>query len=231
MTRRAIYYDTETTGTHPETDRIVEIAAYCPETKDSFCRFVNPGRPIPPDAVAIHHITDEMVADAPPFIQIIPELVAFCEGDVVLIAHNNDAFDQPFLRHEFERAGLPVPSWPTIDSLKWARRYRPDLPRHSLQFLCESFGVGPRQSHRALDDVLVLHKIFSQMIDDLSYETVIELLRGSRKVTRMPFGKHRGLTLQEVPASYLRWLSQSGALAKPENATLREALQELSLIS
>lgn len=230
MTKRAIYYDTETTGVRADTDRIVELAAYCPETKESFCQLINPGRPIPPEATNIHHITDEMVAQAPLFSEVAPSFAAFCEGEVVLIAHNNDAFDRLFMRAEFERASIPMPDWPYIDSLKWARRYRPDLPRHSLQYLRESYGVRANQAHRALDDVMVLCEVFSQMIDDLPYKVVLELLQGSSKVSRMPFGKHRGTPLSELPRSYLSWLKNSGALEKPENEKLRECLKELTLI-
>lgn len=230
MTLRAIYYDTETTGVRAEADRVVELAAYCPETKQSFCSLINPGSPIPPEATAIHRITDEMVATAPAFSEVAAQFVSFCEGDVVLIAHNNDAFDKLFLRTEFERAGLAIPPWPYIDTLKWARRYRPDLPRHSLQFLRELFGIPPNQAHRALDDVMVLHEVFSQMIDDLNYEVVIELLERSGTISRMPFGKHRGTPLKDLPKNYIRWLNESGALSKPDNHKLKEALSTLQLL-
>ena len=62
MSLRPIYYDTETTGIKAEKERIIEIAAYDPVRKRQFEKFVNPGFPIPPEAIAIHHITDEMVA-------------------------------------------------------------------------------------------------------------------------------------------------------------------------
>lgn len=111
MTLRAIFYDTETTGIRAEKDRIIEIAAYDPLNNRSFEQLINPQCPIPPDATAIHHITDEMVASAPSFHTVAQEFLKFCEGDVVLIAHNNDAFDYLFLKTEFGRCGLSLPSW------------------------------------------------------------------------------------------------------------------------
>ena len=89
----------------------------------------------------------------PPHQEALTAFAEFCSGDVVLIAHNNDAFDKLFLEAEFQRAGLQMPEWIFIDSLKWSRKYRTDLPRHSLQFLREVYGIEANQAHRALDDV------------------------------------------------------------------------------
>ena len=106
---RAIFYDTETTGVRPDKDAIIEIAAFDPITKENYVSFVNPGVPIPPDATAIHHITDEMVQSAPSFAKVAEELVAFCGEKAVLIAHNNDRFDKIFLQHEFKRHEVILP--------------------------------------------------------------------------------------------------------------------------
>jgi DNA polymerase III subunit epsilon len=231
MALRAIYYDTETTGIRPDRDRIIEVACYDIERDTSFVRFVNPGCPIPSEATAIHNITDEMVANASSFGGVAKEMIEFCDGEVVLIAHNNDGFDLPFLRNSFEREGVEWPAhWVFVDSLKWARRYRPDLPRHSLQFLREYMGFPPNQAHRALDDVRVLAQVFGELIDDLPMERVVELLYQKRQVARMPFGKHQGKRLEEVPKDYIKWLSTSGALDKESHRELRDRLEELSLL-
>ena len=228
---RAIYFDTETTGVRPEKDSIIEIAAYEPESERTFERLINPGVSIPPEASAIHNITDSMVAEAPGFAEIGKAFAEFCGEDAVLIAHNGDGFDIPFLKCEFSRNDLPYPEWKTIDTLKWARRYRPDLPRHALQFLRESYGFPANNAHRALDDVIVLHQVFSAMIDDLSIEQVYTLLNVPRRLRHMPFGKHQGKPLSKVPKDYVQWLSRSGAFDKPENEELKEALTELQLLS
>src|SRR3972149_11979456 len=118
MALRPIYYDTETTGVKAECDRIIEIAAFDPVLNKSFCEFINPQMPIPEESIAICNITDEMVKEADTFEKVGQRFVQFCAGDVVLIAHNNDSFDKKFLETEFTRAGLILPKWKYIDSLK-----------------------------------------------------------------------------------------------------------------
>lgn len=228
---RPIFYDTETTGTRAGVDRIVEIAAYDAVKDVSFVSFVNPGIPIPPEASAVHNITDAMVADAPDFNQVGEDFANFCEGNVILIAHNNDNFDIHFLREEYKRFGKELPSdWRFFDTLKWARKYRPDLPRHALQFLREIFGFEANNAHRALDDVIMLKNIFYQMVDDLDIETVYELIYCSDSVETMPFGKFQGKPLNEVPKDYVNWLKKSGAFEKVENQNLKQKFKELSLL-
>jgi DNA polymerase III subunit epsilon len=232
MGKRPIYYDTETTGVRPDKDRIIEIAAYDPVQERTFCKFVNPGIPIPEESTQICGITDDMVRDAPNFAEVGKEFVDFCNGDIVLIAHNNDRFDKHFLNFESKRNALILPNFPYIDTLIWARKYRPDLPRHSLQYLREIYGIEENNAHRALDDVFVLHKIFSQMVEDITMEEVIDLLYNSDTLLRqMPFGKHRGQPLEKVPKSYLKWLAGSGALDKPENEPLKQTLEKLCLLA
>lgn len=230
MCARAIFYDTETTGVRPDKDRVIEIAAYDPERGCRFEKLVNPGCPIPPDATAIHHITNEMVASAPSFAVVGAEFMEFCSGDVVLIAHNNDSFDLHFLRNEFERHALQMPAWKFFDTLKWARRYRPDLPRHTLQFLREIYGIPANNAHRALDDVLVLEQVFRSMVDDLSMDDVYFLLNRPRTLQHMPFGKHQGQPLSQIPRTYVQWLASSGALDKPDNTELKESFLRLGLL-
>ena len=226
MAKRFIYYDTETTGIRIGKDRLVEIAAFDPLENRSFCTFVNPECPIPSEASAITHIFDEMVKEAPLVREALLAFSEFCSGDVVLVAHNNDSFDRPMIEAEFLRAGLEKPDWIYVDSLKWARKYRNDLPRHNLQALREVYGIPPNQAHRALDDVIVLENIFRQMIDDLSCETVLELLSQNRPIVQMPFGKYAGKMLSEVPKDYVLWLKKNGVFDKKENELLLQALEK-----
>ena len=193
---------------------------------------MNPGCPIPAEATAISHITDAMVAEAPSFLEVGTQFMAFCEGDIVLVAHNNDAFDAPFLSAEFERASLRMPQWKFFDTLKWARKYRTDLPRHSLQFLREAYAIEANQAHRALDDTLVLHQIFSRMTGDLSIETALSLLaEGGQNLSRMPFGKYQGKNLADVPKDYVGWLGKNGILDQPEHGALKKQLETLGLLA
>jgi hypothetical protein len=106
---REIVFDTETTGLDPVNDRIVEIG--CVEllnhipTGRRLQLYVNPGRRMSAEAIAVHGITEAFLADKPPFGQVVDELVAFI-GDAPLIAHNAD-FDFAFLNAELARVGLP----------------------------------------------------------------------------------------------------------------------------
>lgn len=228
---RAIFYDTETTGIKTDKDRIIEIAAYDPVRNATFEKLINPGVPIPPDATAIHKISDAMVADAPNFAQVAREFVEFCEGDIILIAHNNDNFDFPMLRNEFVRHQVEFPTWKFMDSLKWARRYRGDLPRHTLQFLREIYGIAANNAHRALDDVIVLHQVFQLMTDDLEIEQAFSLLNRPKEIIHMPFGKYQGKPLQQLPKDYIQWLLGNGALDKAENKDLRTSMEKLNLLT
>ncbi len=227
---RAIFYDTETTGIRASDDFIIEIAAYDPEEDRTFEKLIKPPVPIPPDATAIHHITDEMVKEAPSFDVIGREFIAFCGEDAVLCAHNNDSFDLPFLKAEFGRHGLEMPEWKMLDTLKWARRYRPDLPRHALQFLREVYDFPANNAHRALDDVIMLHRVFTAMTGDLTIEQIYTLMNVPRQMRVMPFGKYRGKPLSEVPEDYVKWMSESGAFERPGNDELKSTFEQLGLL-
>lgn len=176
MSRRPIVYDTETTGLDPKQCRIIEIAAYDPHNEKTFHAFINPGCPIPKEAQAIHGISNEMVREAKGFEQVGPAFFEFCGENGVLIAHNNDEFDRHFLHHESIRHAITMPPLAMFDTLKWARKYRPDLPRHSLQFLRQVYGIQERRAHRALDDVLVLYELFTLLTDDLPIDEVLALM-------------------------------------------------------
>lgn len=228
---RAIFYDTETTGLRAGKDRIIEIAAYDPKLNKTFESFVNPQISIPPESSAIHNITDEMVKDAPYFDKVAKDFIEFCEGEVVLIAHNNDSFDFPFMQAEFLRVGVEMPKWKSMCSLKWARRYRPDLPTHKLQTLRELFGIAANQAHRALDDVKVLYEVFTHLIDDLTIQEVYDLLNKPRLLQHMPFGKYQGKPLKELPADYIAWMKGSGAFDKADNHELKNTLVQLGLLN
>jgi DNA polymerase-3 subunit epsilon len=230
MAKTPIYYDTETTGTRPDKDKIIEIAAYDPINNRTFVQFIQPGCQIPSECIAISGITDEMVAGAPPFEVVGKNFIEFCGDNAVLIAHNNERFDKPFLESECLRANLSIPAWDYVDTLKWSRKYRSDLPSHALQAIREAYSFAANQAHRALDDVMMLYQIFSIMIDDLPIETVMALLSQSSDTGRMPFGKYQGKPLAEVPRDYFAWLKKSGALDKPENKELKEAAAKLNKI-
>jgi DNA polymerase-3 subunit epsilon len=105
-----VFFDLETTGTNIASDRIVEISylkVYPNGNEESKTRRINPEMPIPPQASAIHGITDEDVKDAPAFRVIAKSLAAQIEG-CDLAGYNSNRFDIPLLAEEFLRAEVDV---------------------------------------------------------------------------------------------------------------------------
>jgi DNA polymerase-3 subunit epsilon len=157
--------DLETTGLSAETDRIVEIGAVrfrgTGEELGRFERLVNPQRPMPRAAFAIHGIGDQELADAPPAHEILPDFVAFLgdAGTTTLMAHNA-SFDAGFLGRELARAGLPIPSHTLFDTLALARRRLPGLASHRLDNLAQILELDSAGAHRALADSLRVKEIW-----------------------------------------------------------------------
>lgn len=145
--------DTETTGMSPAYGHaLVEVARVAivdGAIGDSWSSLVRPGRPIPPDASAVHGITDAMVADAPAPAEAARALREGCEG-ALLVLHNA-SFDLPFLHAMMRGAGI-APLWnPVLDTLGLARGlFGPGS--NSLGMLAMKLGLPKEASHRALGD-------------------------------------------------------------------------------
>ena len=110
LKRPIIFFDLETTGTDTSKDRIVEISMVkvSPDGEKTIkTRRLNPEMPIPAEATAVHHITDEDVKDCPTFKQIAKSLKAFMEG-CDFGGFNSNRFDLPVLVEEFLRAGVDI---------------------------------------------------------------------------------------------------------------------------
>ncbi len=105
-----IFFDLETTGISIINDRIVEISylkVYPNGDEESKTRRINPEIPIPPQATAIHGITDEDVRNCPTFKAVAKSLAAQMEGSD-LAGYNSNRFDIPLLAEEFLRAGVDL---------------------------------------------------------------------------------------------------------------------------
>ncbi|MRX49854.1 DNA polymerase III subunit epsilon [Paracoccus sp. S-4012] len=167
---REIVLDTETTGLDPATgDRIVEIGAvelvnYLP-TGRHFHRYINPGRPVPADAVAVHGLDDAFLRDKPPFTAIVAEFLAFIGDDARLVIHNAP-FDIRFLNHELTLTGHPALPWSrALCTLALAREKLPGAAS-SLDALCQRFGVdnSGRDLHGALLDSQLLAEVYLELV-------------------------------------------------------------------
>ncbi len=165
---RHIIFDTETTGLDNALDRVIEIGGveldnHFP-TGRSFHVYINPGdRKVHPEALAVHGISDDFLADKPGFAEIVEDLDIFFEG-AHLVAHNAN-FDIGFLNAEFARLGRPaIGPDRVVDSLALARRRHPMGP-NSLDALCRRYGVdnAHRTKHGALLDAELLAEVFIEM--------------------------------------------------------------------
>ena len=110
LKRPIIFFDLETTGVDTSRDRIVEISMIRIEPDGEEIvrtRRLNPGMPIPPEATAVHGITDDDVRDCPTFAQVAKSLAEFVRG-CDFGGFNSNRFDLPLLVEEFLRVGIDV---------------------------------------------------------------------------------------------------------------------------
>jgi DNA polymerase III subunit epsilon len=166
---REIVLDTETTGLDPAGGhRLVEVA--CIElinripSGQTFQRYLNPERDVPPEAQAVHGLSVEFLKDKPAFSVVADDMLAFI-GDAPLVAHNA-GFDFSFLNAELERAGRPLLGRERIvDTLLLARRRHPAGP-NSLDSLCARYGINNahRTKHGALLDAELLAEVYLELI-------------------------------------------------------------------
>lgn len=109
LKRPIVVFDLETTGLDLIEDRIVEISTVklCPGQSQPEVKThrINPERHIPEESTAVHHITDEDVADCPRFKQIAKSLAKYLEG-CDIAGFNSNRFDIPMLDQEFQRANV-----------------------------------------------------------------------------------------------------------------------------
>jgi DNA polymerase-3 subunit epsilon len=180
--------DLETTGLNVARDAIVSVGGvrmaggtiYHSRTID---HLVNPERSIPPRSTAIHGITDEMVAAAPPFAKVWPELAAHLEA-IVLVGHNI-GFDIAHLRRSAREAGIAWDPPPYLCTYRLAGALQPRLPSLELERLAAEFGITARGRHTALGDSLVTAELFARLLPVLEDQGVRTL------DDAMTFGRRR----------------------------------------
>lgn len=206
--------DFETTGipTPDDPHAIVEIG-WCDVTTDPLSvershhsTLVNPGRPIPPEAAAVHHIRGSYIRQAPDAATALATFRADSIHDnVSLLAAHNSRFDQKF---------YPTPL-PWIDTYRCALRVWPDAPRHGNQVLrywlefddLPSFdSTKAEASHRAGPDAYVTAHLLRELLEICSVEQLMSWSNEPALLPRCSFGKHRGSAWSDVPRDYLRWI-------------------------
>lgn len=212
--------DFETTGIPSESDphAIVEIG-WC-DLVDGVLSLpsavlCNPGRPIPHEAMAVHHITDDMVKDASGTVDVLGSPDYFA-------AHNAD-YEQQFFR-----AGRPF-----ICTYKVALRLWPEAASHGLQFLRYHLGLAAPEHaamppHRAGPDAYLCAVLMQRIIEEnkVSIDDMVRWSAGPALLPRITFGKHKGSKWEDVPTDYLDWLAHKSDMDRDVKANARHHLKQ-----
>lgn len=167
MSVRQIILDTETTGIDPEAGHnIIEIG--CVElvrrrlTGNNWHHYLKPDREVEAEAIEVHGITNEFLADKPRFAELAAEFLEYVRGAELII--HNAAFDIGFLDAELARNGFSerMEQICTVtDTLALARKKFPGQ-RNSLDALCRRYGIdnSHRELHGALLDAEILADVY-----------------------------------------------------------------------
>lgn len=229
LDRPLVFFDLETTGLNLVTDRIVELALIRLSPRGDVIEKVrrfNPGIPIPPEATAVHGITDEDVADEAPFSRRARALADLLEG-CDLAGFNVRRYDLPMLTAEFKRAGVDfdVRGRRVIDMQAiFHVEERRDLSGAARFYLDRAHP----EAHTALGDIRTSAAVLSAQLERYAHlprdmdglhaycdeyapiETAVERwFEASGDGLRFRRGKHRGSLLEDVArgdASYLEWM-------------------------
>ena len=230
--------DVETSGLDPKENEVIEIAIVhvnidSKEISPNGSSLFKPSHPIPAEASAINHITDEMVAGANAFED---EITRWLPGDDIVLCSHNAKFDKGFTKSQDD--------W--IDTKAIALHLWPEAPKHTLQFLrywlklnvpYSAFGESITP-HRAYGDTIVAAYLLLRAVD-----TILEkypnanVIEGLLRLSGMPaeqtiisFGKHKGTPWNKIPYDYLIWLTDKDFNNMPEvQHTLKMTLQRRGL--
>jgi DNA polymerase-3 subunit epsilon len=167
--------DLETTGWSPGVAAITEIAAVRVRggrRQGEFASLVNPGVPVPPGIEDLTGISDWMLAAAPRLRAVLPGLLDFADG-CVLVAHNAP-FDVGFLHAACAECGLAWPRFTVLDTVMLARQLMdPDeVPDCKLGTLAEFFRARTAPSHRALADARATADVLGWLIRRLTHHGI-----------------------------------------------------------
>lgn len=165
-----VCFDLETTGLRSGADRIIEIGAVRVVDgmeKDTFCTYVNPGRPVSAKTRELTGIDDSMLAGAPDEVKAVKDFLEFC-GDAVLVAHNAE-FDTSFINAACERNGIPC-SFSFLDTVTMAQSIigsdeNAKIKNYKLDTVSNYFNLPKFNHHRATDDAMALERIFLKLVE------------------------------------------------------------------
>jgi exodeoxyribonuclease X len=213
MTRLRVI-DLETTGTEPPAEIIefgrvdVEIGPPGTTVEPPLAWLYRPLRGIPPETMAVHHITEADLRPDTPVCT--PEHLhsAVWSGPTpaALVAHSC-AFERQFIT-EATTGAIP---W--ICTYKVAMHIWPDAPRHSNQVLRywrnlvldNALAMPP---HRAGPDAWVTAHLLADLAQYATFDQMVAWTKEPRPMPKLTFGKHRGQAWAQVPVDYLDWMQR-----------------------
>ena len=217
--------DTETTGLGSDAGVVEYAHAVCRlieidgneqlEIVSEENSLINPGHPIPVQASNVHGITDDMVADQPALGQYLAQVFADKPDNIMMIGHNFITYDWKYLRDHFPRP-------PVLGCTLTAARKFLDLPNNKLETIYEQTGGPAESAHRAPADVRMTVHIINHMLKSVSWAMLHEALT-TRPPLKMPFGKHKGKLVSELPRDYIEWALANMTGLRDE---LREAMEK-----
>ena len=218
MSQVLLYLDVETTGLEPE-DRICSLGLIVVdgEKVTSYTSVVKPPRKIKPEAMAIHHITNEMVKSASPINEdtVFKVLEKHNSDKNILVAHNI-SFELDMLSRE----GL-IWNGGMIDTLRCSKHLIEEIEQFSLQYLRYELGLYKEelarssdcgvvlQAHNALSDAFHVKMLLEYLVEIEPVEELMTLTMQPVLLKKLLFGKYKGHYLEELvfqDAGYLNWL-------------------------
>ena len=179
----AIVLDTETTGLDAAKDRVIEIGAVRLAGQDgdraeTYAALVNPAIPIPPASTEVHGITDNDVAAAPRFAEVMAEFAVWA-GPAVIVGYSI-GFDMAMLKAEHDRNGVIWSAPRSLDVRHLTQLLAPNLPNQSLETTAAWLDIEVSDRHRALGDALLTAKIFNALVPRLHAQGIATLAQAER---------------------------------------------------
>jgi DNA polymerase III epsilon subunit-like protein len=201
-----IVLDFETTGLQPGY-RPVEIAwlefdsLY--KVSQSVTSLIDPQIPIEPGAQKVHGISSEMLAGMPTLEEFLQGEHAdkFADEHVLVVAHNA-AFDLPMFAPFCKKAT-------SLCTMRLAQALYPTAENHKLQTLASMFAVDVEPTHRAMADVGACFELLRTIAkkEDKSIDELLVVASYTSPESLMPFGKHKGKMIKDLPSDYVAWLT------------------------
>lgn len=178
--------DIETTGGYAANNDITEIAIVLHDGQSVVKRFeslVKPVRTIPYYIQVLTGITNDMVAEAPSFDELAPDIFALLQGNI-FVAHNVN-FDYSFLKHHFSTIGYELNS-SKLCTVRLSKKVFPGIPSYSLGNLCRYFGIHIENRHRAGGDADATVRLLEHLLQHNAEPHIQQFIKRGAKEQSLP---------------------------------------------